>query len=540
MAVRPEAIADRYELVEQISSGGMGQVWRGYDAVLDREIAVKLIRTDVIASVEAAEEFARRFRREARVTARIQHHGVPQVYDAVLDESYDRVYLVMEYVPGTSLRAYLAPGKPLPVTWAVAVAAQICTVLSHAHAIPVVHRDLKPENVLVTETGTVKVLDFGIAAILRTDVTRLTVTGQVLGSHRYMPPEQVRGAQITPQSDLYALGCVLHELLAGKPLFDGDNAFRLMLQHVSQAPVPLRKLRADLPEEIEQLVLRLTAKAPEQRPSDAYEVYEQLLPFLPLPGAMPSAVVQPADVPDPTLLYRRPNAPRPRSEPSRLPHGSAALAQPSVPPQPSDTTPGTALRDLIDEAVAYSNDLLDDDRYTQAAEALRQVIEPAAAELGPESSRVLQLRQRRAAVLVVGGDFREALPEFDALVGAFARTRGPKSDEAMACLRQAALCRANLGQSTIALRQFREVLAQVRTAEGDASRTALELRRDIAMLLLAERDVEQAEAELVPLHEDLLVVYGPDHEETHEIGDILTRLRLAGERGAAGNADAAR
>jgi serine/threonine protein kinase len=523
--VRPEPISDRYELVEQIGPGGMGQVWRGYDAVLDREVAVKLIRTDVISSDEEAEEFAKRFRREARVTARIQHHGVPQVYDAVLDQSYDRVYLVMEYVRGTSLRAYVKPTEPLPVSWAAAVAAQICTVLSHAHAIPVVHRDLKPDNVLITEAGAVKVLDFGIAAILRTDVTRLTATGQVLGSHRYMPPEQVRGAQITPQSDLYALGCMLHELLVGRPMFEGGNEFGLMLQHVYETPVPLRSLRADVPEAIEELVLQLAAKTPEQRPRDAYDVYERLLPFLPLPGAAPPAAELPTTMPDPTLLYRRPNSPRPRTEPS-----AQATQGPVVPPQPSNGLPATALRDAINDAVAHSNGLLADERYAQAAEALQQVIEPAAAELGLDSPRVLQLRQRRAAILVIGGDFREALPEFDALAVAFARTRGSNSDEVMACLRQAAHCRAGLGQATTALRQFRQVLAHVRTAEGDASSTALELRRDIAMLLLAERDVEQAKAELLPLYEDLCVVYGQDHEETREIGDILTRLRIATKR----------
>ncbi|MDG4829313.1 serine/threonine-protein kinase [Solwaraspora sp. WMMD1047] len=520
MTVRPEPIAGRYELVEQIGPGGMGQVWRGYDAVLDREVAVKLIRTDVVTTEEEAEEFAKRFRREARVTARIGHHGVPQVYDAVLDESYDRVYLVMEYVRGTSLRAYLLPDGSLPVSWAAAVAAQICTVLSHAHAIPVVHRDLKPDNVLVTDAGTVKVLDFGIAAILRTDVTRLTATGQALGTHRYMPPEQIRGAQITPQSDLYALGCLLHELLVGRPLFDGGNEFELMQQHVYSAPVPLRRLRPDVPEAVERLVLDLTAKASEQRPTDAFDVYERLLPFLPPPGAPPAVTGPSAGVPDPTLLYRRPNSPRPRPQPGPL---VTEEAPPAPPPQ---TAPATALRGAINAAWAHANDLLAEERYAQAAESLREMVEPAAAALGPEHPRVLQLRQRRAAILVIGGDFRAALPEFDLLAAAFARTRGPDSAEAMACVQQAAHCRAGLGQATAALRQFRQVLARVRATEGDASSAALELRRDIAMLLLAEWDIEQSMAELKPLYNDLCVLYGPDHDETREIGDILARVRL--------------
>lgn len=523
--MRAEPIAGRYELVDEINSGGMGQVWRGYDAVLDREVAVKLIRADVIASAEQAEEFARRFRREARVTARIQHHGVPQVYDAVLDSTYDQVYLVMEHVRGTSLRAYIDPLRPLPIDWAAAVAAQICTVLSHAHAVPVVHRDLKPDNVLVSDAGAVKVLDFGIAAMLRTDVTRLTVTGSVIGTHHYMPPEQIQGARITPQSDLYALGCVLHELLVGRTVFAGGNEFELMRQHVSETPLPLRKLRPDVPEALDELVLQLTAKAPEHRPRDAYDVYERLLPFLPAPGSHPpSAGHCPTGVPDPTLLYRRPNAPRLRPEAPSVPDPRER----PVPSQPSAGGPPTDLRGAIHGAVSRSNDLLAEERYTQAAEALQQVIEPAAAVLGVESPRVLALRQRRAAILVIGGDFRQALPEFDALYSAFARTGGPTGDDALACLRQAAHCRAELGQSTAALRRFRQVLTHVRAAEGDVSSDALELRRNIGMLLLAEGSVEQAVAELVPLHEDLSLVYGPDHEETQEISDLLTRLRRTG------------
>ncbi|MGY4680326.1 protein kinase domain-containing protein [Micromonospora aurantiaca (nom. illeg.)] len=528
MTVRAEPIAGRYELVDEINSGGMGQVWRGYDAVLDREVAVKLIRADVIASAEQAEEFAKRFRREARVTARIQHHGVPQVYDAVLDSSYDRVYLVMEYVRGTSLRAYINPLRPLPIEWAAAVAAQISTVLSHAHAVPVVHRDLKPDNILVSDTGAIKVLDFGIAAILRTDVTRLTVTGSVIGTHHYMPPEQIQGVQITPQSDLYALGCVLHELLVGKTIFDGGNDFELMQQHVYEPPLPLRKIRPDVPDALEQLVLQLTAKVPEKRPRDAIDVYERLLPFLPMPGSSPPAPGHfPTGVPDPTLLYRRPNAPRPRTGTSSTPDSRYR----PVPAPPADGSP-TDLRGAINQAWSHSNDLLDDERYTQAAEALQQVIEPAAAALGAESPRVLALRQRRAAILVIGGDFRQALPEFDALYSAFTRTSGPTSDEALACLRQAAHCRAELGQATVALRHFRQVLAHIRAAEGDVSSAALELRRNISMLLLAEGNVDQAVTELVPLHEDLSLVYGNDHEETQEIADVLMRLRQAGGEGS--------
>ncbi|MGC5322715.1 protein kinase domain-containing protein [Micromonospora arida] len=524
--MRTEPIAGRYERVEEIGSGGMGHVWRGYDSVLDREVAIKLIRVEAVQTPQQAEEFAKRFRREARVTARIQHHGVPQVYDAVLDRSYDRLYLVMEFVRGTALRAFIDPQRPLPVTWAAAIAAQICTVLSHAHAIPVVHRDLKPDNVLVTADGAVKLLDFGIAAILRTDVTRLTATGSALGTHHYMPPEQIQNAQITPQSDLYALGCVLHELLAGQRVFAGGSDFELWHQHVTEPPPPLRTLRHDVPAAIEELVLDLLAKAPEDRPADAYDVYERLLPFLPLPGsALPASERASSTMPDPTLVYRRPNAPRRRPAPAAVvpaPRSETSTADPAAILQ-------TGLRDAIKAAVSQSDELLNDERFAQAAEVLEGVISPASAALGAESPRVLGLRSRRAAILIIGGDFRRALPEFDALAAAYARTAGPTSEDALECLRQAAHCRAELGQATTALRQFRQVLTHVRAASGDVSPTALDLRRNIGILLVSEDKAAEAADELQPLHDDLCVVYGPDHELTREVADLLARLRLAAD-----------
>ncbi|WP_405629966.1 protein kinase [Streptomyces sp. NBC_00016] len=519
----------RYELIEEIESGGMGTVWRGYDAVLDREIAVKLIRPDVVASPAQAQEFTRRFEREARVTARIGHHGVPQVFDAVLDEaSYDRLYLVMEYVRGISLRRLLAGAEDeaaarLPVSWAASIAAQICTVLSYAHAIPVVHRDLKPDNVLIAADGTVKVLDFGIAKLLRTDVTRLTATGSRIGTSRYMPPEQIDGAQITPLSDLYALGCVLHELLAGEPVFSGDNEYQLLHQHMKAPPKPLRTLRPEVPEDLETLILDLLAKVPEQRPADAYAVYERLSPHLPQPGSAAVPVVftdgdSPSVVPDPTVVYRQPNAPlRRTTAPSPAPEPTA--------PVPVPGRVDTALRDAIRDAYARSADLAESGRFAQAADVLKAVIATAATTLGEHNPRVLGLRRQRAAVLMAGEDFRRALPEFDALAVVYARTAGPADENTLECRQHAAHCRANLGQATVALREFQEVLEVVSDAAGDASETALDLRRSIGLLLFSEGRRTEAEGVLDALHEDMCVLLGEDHEETREIADLLARLR---------------
>ncbi|MFG2295593.1 protein kinase [Streptomyces sp. NPDC048603] len=519
-----QVIAGRYELLEELNHGGMGDVWRGYDAVLDRPVAVKLIRQQSVTSPQLAEEFAKRFRREARITARIQHPGVPQVYDAVLDDAQEHLFLVMELVEGVQLSAYVNPARPLPVSWAAAVAAQVATVLSHAHEVPAIHRDLKPSNILVARDGTVKVLDFGIAAILRTDATKLTATGTPIGTSQYMAPEQVRGGRITPQTDLYALGCVLHELLSGQVVFHSDHELALMYQHVTAAPTPLRQLRPDVPTALEELVLHMLRKAPEARPADIQEVYERLRPFLPAAGQAASPdEAGPAGAPDPTGLFRNPYAPRARPQAAGggggAPSGEAAPG--AVPlPVPAE------LRAEIKEAYAHADALIEEERFAQAAEVLSEVIEPAARALGSESRQVLELRTQRAAFRLLGGDYRAALPEFAVLADAYGRINGPTSEQARACRAQAARCRAELGQVTEALTALESVLAVVRAVDSDVSEEAIELRRDIGMLLLAQGRAPDALVLLEPLHADLNVVYGPADELTAEIAEALALIRL--------------
>ncbi|MFF5213410.1 protein kinase [Streptosporangium sp. NPDC000396] len=511
--MRSRRVGRRYELVEEISAGAMGQVWRGYDAVLDREVAIKLILPGIVSSAEDAEVLAKRFRREARITARINHHGVPQVYDAVLDEDFTRLYLVMELVHGTLLSAFVSPGNPLPISWAVAVIAQVCTVLSHAHAIPVVHRDLKPDNLMVAEDGTVKVLDFGIAAILQTGVTRLTAAGALMGTTRYMSPEQIQAVQVTPQSDLYAVGCIMHELLTSRPVFaDGP---RLVQQHLFEEPPPLRGIRSDVPAELERLTLELLEKLPERRPVDAQMVFERLLPFLPDRGSSPSASERSSvGIPDPTRPYRNPCAPRRRPE-----QAVTELAEDEV------VSADDALK-VIKAALEQSDELLGEERFAQAADVLRAVLKSSADALGADNRRVLSLRQRRAAILVIGGDFRRALPEFDRLAEAYARIAGPGDIETLECRRQAALCRAELGQGAAALEQLRQVLVRYRAAKSDGDEAVLELRRDIGSLLATEGHAEDAIAVLQPLEQDLDLLYGPAHPLALEVRDLLARLRL--------------
>ncbi|PLW73363.1 serine/threonine protein kinase, partial [Streptomyces sp. DJ] len=302
-------VAGRYELSTVIGQGGMGQVWTAYDRRLDRRVAVKLLRPDRVAGTAEAGDLQRRFERECRVTAQVDHPGLVTVYDAGSDA--DELYLVMRYVEGADLADHLAENEPYPWTWAVAVAAQLCSVLSAVHAVPIVHRDLKPRNVMVGQDGAVTVLDLGVAAVLNTDTTRLTRSGSFPGTPVYMAPEQAMGGAVGPRTDLYALGIVLHELLSGNVPFHGSTALGVLHRHLHEAPVPLRQVRPEVPEPLEALVLRLLAKDPQDRPADAQEVYRALAPML--PGPQPAVPPAPGGSRpmDPTRPFVRPLAPWP-------------------------------------------------------------------------------------------------------------------------------------------------------------------------------------------------------------------------------------
>lgn len=247
----------------------------------------------------------RRFLRECRVTAGIDHPGLVTVFDGGTDEG--DLYLVMQLLDGCDLADLIAENRPVPWEWAVAVAAQICSVLAAVHAVPVVHRDLKPRNVMVRRDGTVKVLDLGVAAVLDPESTKLTTTGAMPGSPAYMAPEQMNGI-VEPRTDLYALGCLLYEMLAGRAPFAGPTMASVMLGHLSTTPEPLGAHRPDIPAALERLVLDLLGKQPDQRPANAQEVYRRLVPLLP---ASRGDALAPTAPMDPTRPLRFPAAPQP-------------------------------------------------------------------------------------------------------------------------------------------------------------------------------------------------------------------------------------
>lgn len=509
---QPRVVGGRYELTAPISSGGMGQVWRGYDTVLDRDIAVKLIRPDLARDDDTRADLVSRFRREARITAKIDHPGVPALHDAAFDAHIDQLYLVMQLVHGVSLAEVLADSGAQPVEWSASLAAQICAALSHAHAVPVVHRDLKPGNIMITDDGRVKVLDFGVAAVLRSDVTRLTATGDIVGTKPYMSPEQIHNAVPSPRSDLYALGCLLHELLCGSQVFTATEDVALMYQHLEETPTPLRQLRSDVPEELERLVLDLLAKRPDDRPGSAWDVYDRLRPFLPPVELAKSH--HSGSGPDPRRPYRQPLAPRPRvRECSGVTEPGATEPQETLGTQES-LTPAE-----IDAAYEHAVELIEAERGTQAAEALAEVIPRVA-----DTVQAQELRRVRAAALFLGGDYRQALPEFDGLALVYARAFGPEDEQALECRRQAAYCRMELGDLAEALAEMRTVLLGYRNRGQERDEEILELRRTIARLQIVTGQRYQAAEALPALYDDARAALGPGDPLTEEIREMLARF----------------
>lgn len=302
---RGAVLHSRYRLEGPLGRGGMATVWQAYDVVLGRSVAVKFSDPAAARTREGRAEMLKRFQQEVAVTARFAHVGVPCVFDAGEEDGH--FHLVMELIDGMSLRDFLADHGDLELTVTASIIVPICSVLAAAHRIGIVHRDLKPSNVMISAAGNTKVLDFGIARVEgAVEDTRLTRTGVNPGSPLYMSPEQARGEEVTSRSDLYSLGCLLYEMLAGRPVFEEASEYELRQRHITSAPVPLRSLRAELPDDVLDLVHRLLAKDPMSRPATADEVNRVLRSYLPSRGDGP-----PDDYvsPDPTLPFREPFAP---------------------------------------------------------------------------------------------------------------------------------------------------------------------------------------------------------------------------------------
>ncbi|WSJ91258.1 protein kinase [Streptomyces sp. NBC_01304] len=483
-----------------IGQGGMGQVWTGYDQRLDRRVAVKLLRPDRVAGHEA-EELRRRFVRECRVTAQVDHPGLVTVHDAGSDTGeHGDLYLVMQYVDGSDLADHIAEHDPYPWPWAVAVAAQLCSVLSAVHAVPIVHRDLKPRNVMVKPDGTLTVLDLGVASVLDSDTTRLTHTGSPIGSPAYMAPEQAMGGAVGPYTDLYALGVLLYELLSGNVPFAGTTVLGVLHRHLYEPPLPVRQVRPEIPEPLEALVLRLLAKDPQHRPASAQEVYEALLPLLPARGA-------PVGPLDPTRPFLRPGAPWPDR---------------AVTPAAQPTQQVEEPRQDVAQAVDDVKRLLGEGRITQAVDLLGAILPAAAQQHGEHSPVVRTLRKQYAATLMDDGQYRRALPELRRLADQRAAETGQADPDSLRFRYEAAQCLEQLGEPAAALAEYRSLLPYFENQYvGGDPETALELRRRIGHLLLALGDRAAAHDTLARLLYDAELRHGPAHPLPGEIRRTL-------------------
>src|SRR5919199_3421020 len=262
-------IDKRYELRGMVGSGGMANVFLAHDEVLDSAAPLKLLKDHYAAN----EEFVERFKREAQSAASLSHRHIVPVFDA--GETGDGLYYIaMEYLPGGTLKDRIMSKGPLPVRTAAAAALQIAEALQAAHEQGMIHRDIKPHNILVTDSGHVKVADFGIARAA--EATTISDLGEILGSVKYMSPEQAMGEPVGPASDLYSLGVVLYEMLTGKVPFEADSRAGVPVKHVDERPRPLREVNPDVPEAMEALVLRLLAERPEDRYGSAAELIGEL------------------------------------------------------------------------------------------------------------------------------------------------------------------------------------------------------------------------------------------------------------------------
>ena len=272
-----QLLQERYRLIDPIARGGMAEVWEGYDEVLARPVAIKLLHP----ALSVDEEFRERFRREAVAAARLSHPNVVATFDTGDDGEIS--FIVMELVQGRTLRDLLAQDAPLPAPLAVSIAAQAADALTHAHEAGLVHRDVKPANLLLVDDQSgprVKVADFGIARAARTDgadLTDLTQPGTLLGTAKYLAPEQAEGRTPDARTDVYALGVVLYEMLAGRPPFSEDTAVATAMAHVHSEPLRLRQLRAGVPRPLEAVVLKAMAKDPAERYQSAAELRTALM-----------------------------------------------------------------------------------------------------------------------------------------------------------------------------------------------------------------------------------------------------------------------
>ncbi len=268
MIMKGQKISDRYQIIKAIGEGGMANVYLAYDTILDRNVAVKVLRGDLAGD----EKFVRRFQREALSASSLTHPNIVEVYD--VGEDNGQYYIVMEYVEGRHLKNLIKKRGKLTTSEVIDIMLQIADGMSVAHDSYIIHRDIKPQNIMILENGLVKIMDFGIAMAMNS--TQLTQTNSVMGSVHYLPPEQANGKGSTLQSDIYSMGIVMYELLTGSLPYKGDNAVEIALKHLKEPLPSIREKLPNIPQSIENIIIKSTAKNPKNRYIDAREMHSDL------------------------------------------------------------------------------------------------------------------------------------------------------------------------------------------------------------------------------------------------------------------------
>ena len=269
MLSKGQKINDRYEIVKSIGEGGMANVYLADDKILERKVAVKVLRGDLSAD----DKFIRRFEREAQSVSNLSHQNIVEVYD--VGEEDGNHYIVMEYIEGKTLKQLLKKRESLTLTEVIDIMTQLTDGIAHAHESYIIHRDIKPQNIMIEDNGLIKITDFGIAMAL--NATQLTQTNSVMGSVHYLPPEQASGKGATIKSDIYSLGILMYELLTGNVPFKGDNAVEIALKHMKDKIPSIRKQNPAIPQSVENILLKAAAKNPRNRYESAREMHEDFV-----------------------------------------------------------------------------------------------------------------------------------------------------------------------------------------------------------------------------------------------------------------------